>query len=192
MPTTKWLAMISALALISCSHRVAVPTTFYPVYPERNAAGDPIVAVFEGRIPCADSDACAMRKVSLVFYARDHGRVPTTYWLDQVKVGLSNDRLVHTGPWSIRAGVQGYPDGVVYALDSAADPSLQSFWRVTDDIVLVLDPAGRPKSGNAAWGFMLSRNCARYGPRHYGVDPRTRSWVSEGSSNCTSPPIPTD
>jgi disulfide bond formation protein DsbB len=35
--------------------------TFEPPYPQVNAAGDPILAVFEGRIPCS-SPHCERRK----------------------------------------------------------------------------------------------------------------------------------
>jgi hypothetical protein len=190
MPTIPLLVVMSTLALASCAHLESAQTDFVPAYPDRNVVGDPIVAVFEGRIPCADGDGCDMRKVSLVLYGRDRGQVPTTYWLGQVQVGLSDDRRVHTGTWTIQVGVSGYPNGVVYTLDSTADPSLRWFWRVNDDIALVLDSTGRPKAGNAAWGYMLSRDCAPYGPRSYGVDRRTRSWVSEGSSNCASSAMP--
>jgi hypothetical protein len=192
MPTILLLVAISTLALANCAHLESAQTDFVPAYPDRNAVGDPIVAVFEGRIPCADGDGCDMRKVSLVLYGRDRGQVPTTYWLGQVQVGLSDGRRVHTGTWTIQVGVSGYPNGVVYALDPTADPSLRWFWRVNDDIALVLDSNRRPKAGNAAWGYMLSRDCAAYGPRSYGIDQRTGSFVSESSSNCASSAMPKD
>jgi hypothetical protein len=83
--------------------------------------------------------------------------------------------------------VQEYPNGLVYALDSHADPSLQYLWRVNNEIVLVLDPNLRPKVGNAAWGFMLSRDCEPYGPRTYPYDERAKRFVPVSSSNCTPP-----
>jgi hypothetical protein len=166
------------LLLLGCAHSNPVQTTFDPAYPERNGAGDAIVAVFDGRIPCA-APACEMRKVELVLYGRDDGRNPTTYWLGQTRVGMGNGRLVQQGTWAMRRGVQGYPDGLMYALDSSADPSLQYFWRVNDDIVLVLGPNLRPRVGNAAWGFMLSRDCAR-----------TKRFVPVYESNCPSPGLP--
>jgi hypothetical protein len=180
---------VLVLALLGCAHSNPVQTTFDPAYPERNGAGDPIVAVFEGRIPCT-TQACEMRKVELVLYGRDHGQKPTTYWLGQLRVGMGNDRLVQQGAWAIRRGVRGYPDGLMYALDSSADPSLQYFWRVNDDIVLVLGPNLRPRVGNAAWGFMLSRDCAPYGPRTYPYDERAKRFVPVHESNCPSPVVP--
>jgi hypothetical protein len=178
------LLTVSLLVLLGCVHQDPVQTTFDPAYPERNSAGDPIVAVFQGRIPCA-IQGCEMRKVELVFYGRDAGRTPTSYWLGQVGVGLGNESLVQQGAWTARRGLQEYPDGLVYELVSSADASLQYLWRVNDEIVLVLDQKLRPKAGNAAWGFMLSRDCAPYGPRTYPYDARAKRFVASAQvSSC--------
>ena len=168
---------LSALSLIGCVHHEPVQTTFDPPYPERNSAGDPILAVFAGRIPCAVM-GCEMRKVELVLYARDDAHVATTYWLGQIGVGMGNDRVVQQGTWAGRRGAQDYPDALVYALDKSAEPSLQYLWRVNDEVLLVLDQNMRPRAGNGAWGFMLSRNCAPYGPRPYPYDQRARRFVA--------------
>jgi hypothetical protein len=179
-----FLFTLSLLAMLGCVHD-PVQTTFDPAYPERNGAGDSILAVFEGRIPCA-IEGCEKRKVVLVFYGRDEGRVPTSYWLGVV--GIGNDSLVQQGVWTTRRGVQEYPNGLVYILDSKADPSLQFLWRVNDEIILVLDQDLRPKAGDAAWGYMLSRDCAAYGPRTYPYDKRTKQFVATVStSNCPPP-----
>jgi hypothetical protein len=188
MKSRTFLLSLTLFALLGCAHRNLVQTTFDPAYPERNSVGDPIVAVFEGRIPCAITD-CEMRKVEVVLYGRDNGRIPTTYWLGQVGVGLGNDRLVQQGAWTIRRGLQDYPDGLVYQLDSSADPSLQYLWRVNNEIVLVLDQELRPRVGDAAWGFMLSRDCAPYGPRTYPYDERTKRFVP---TTCRSSCAPLD
>ena len=171
--------------VVGCAHRNSVQTTFDPPFPERNGANDPIVAVFFGRIPCALGE-CEKRKVELVLYGRDQGRIPTTYWLGQIGVGLGDERAVAVGSWTIKRGVQGFPEAVVYALDSAADRTLQYTWRVSDDVLLVLDPEMRPRSGNGAWGYMLSRDCAPYGPRTYPYDQRTKQFAATESSksNC--------
>jgi hypothetical protein len=180
------LPAVSVLVLLGCVHQ-PVQTTFDPAYPERNGAGDPVVAVFEGRIPC-DVQGCDKRKVELVLYGRDAGRNPTTYWLGQVRDGMGDDRLVRQGTWSVRRGLQEYPDGLVYALDAGAEPSLQYLWRVNDDVILVLDQNLRPQAGNAAWGFMLSRDCTPYGPRTYPYDERAKRFVPSASgSNCAPP-----
>ena len=65
---------------LGCVHPNAVQTTFTPAYPEHQIAGDAIMAVFEGRIPCAEQ-SCEMRKVELVLYGTNAGQIQTTYWL---------------------------------------------------------------------------------------------------------------
>jgi hypothetical protein len=140
--------------------------TFDPPYPETNADGDPILAVFEGRIPCS-LEGCEKMKVGIVFYGKSATGAPSTYWLGTVAVALGNERAVTTGTWTIGRGVQAYPDAPVYELDSAAPAELRWFWRVSDDILLPLDQDRTPKAGNSGWGTMLSRNAAPYGPRTY-------------------------
>jgi hypothetical protein len=143
------------------------PTTvsFDPPYPRLNAAGDPILAMFEGRIPCA-SPNCERRKVSLVLYEHSATKTPSTYWLGAV--GLSgNERIVIEGAWTIRQGVHDFPEAVVYELDAGAPDDLRRHWRVSEDVLLPLDQSLRPQAGNAAWGYMLSRYHAPYGPRTY-------------------------
>jgi hypothetical protein len=186
MRTRALAAIPLVLLLAACIHSDPVQTTFAPPYPERNGAGDPILAVFAGRIPCAIT-GCEMRKVELVLYGSEPA--PTTYWLGQVGLGLGNDPLVQRGTWIGRRGVQQYPDALVYALDANADPSLQYFWRVSDEILLLLDPNMRPRAGTAAWGAMLSRNCAAYGPTTYPYDKRTKRFIAPmpGTADCSHP-----
>lgn len=184
-PATRTILLSNlVLALSGCVHTNTVQTTFDPAYPERNRAGDPIVAVFEGRIPCPIR-GCDKLKVELVLYGRDSGRIPTTYWLGQVSTG--DDPLVQQGAWTTHRGLQQYPDGLVYQFDTNADANLQYLWRVNDEIVLVLDQNLRPKVGNAAWGFMLSRDCMPYGPRTYPYDTRERRFVAPAEVSSCSP-----
>ena len=56
---------------------------------------------------------------------------------------------------------------MVYELDASAPDDLQRHWRVSEDVLLPLDPGMRPLPGDAAWGYMLSRDTAPYGPRTY-------------------------
>jgi len=134
-----------------------------PPYPETNARGEPILAVFEGRIPCASG--CEKMKVGLVLYYDRDTKVPTTYWLGIIGVGIGNDRVVTQGAWTISRGATEYPEAMVYELDAKANPDLRRFWRVNDDILLPLDRNMTPKAGNAAWGTMLSRDAEPYGPK---------------------------
>jgi hypothetical protein len=148
-------------------NRPTPPTTvtFEPPYPQLNAAGDPILAVFEGRIPCSLPN-CGRRKVGLVLYEHAATRTPSTYWLGLI--GLTgNDRIVIQGTWTIRKGAKDFPEAVVYELDASAPDDLQRHWRVSEDVLLPLDRSMRPLAGNAAWGYMLSRYDAPYGPRTY-------------------------
>jgi hypothetical protein len=176
--------MLVALALAACVRSGPVRTTFDPPYPERNGVGEPILGVFFGRIPCAIK-ACEMRKVELVLYGSE--QVPTTYWLGQVGSGVGNGWVVQQGKWAGQRGVRGYPDALVYALDTNADPSLRYLWRVNDEILLVLDPDLGPRAGTGAWGFMLSRDCAPYGPRTYAYDGRAKRFIAPKSADSSCP-----
>jgi hypothetical protein len=144
-------------------HRAAV--TFDPPYPQVNAGGDPILAVFEGRTPCPVVN-CEKLKVGLVLYHDRKESSATTYWLGIIGTH-GNDRVVTSGTWAIRRGVENYPDAVVYELDANAALDLRYYWRVNDDILLLLDRSMHPKVGNSAWGYMLSRYAEPYGPRTY-------------------------
>jgi NlpE N-terminal domain len=159
------VAVAAILVLLNSHQHRRISATFDPPYPETNANGDPIRVVLEGRIPCSMTD-CERLKVQLVLYEDRQEKTPTTYWLGIVGT-RGNDRVVTQGAWDIRRGVEGYPEGLVYALDQHADEDLRYFWRVNDNILLLLDRRMSPKSGNAAWGYMLSRYDAPYGPRTY-------------------------
>jgi hypothetical protein len=160
------LLAIAVLVWMLASHRPHLVTaSFDPPYPETNSSGDPILAVLEGRIPCSVA-GCDKRKVGLVLYESKKDRAPATYWLGVVGTH-GNDRVVTQGSWEIRRGVTGYPDALVYVLDSNTEDDLRYFWRVNDNIVLLLDERMNPKVGTAAWGYMLSRYDGPYGPRTY-------------------------
>lgn len=154
-----------SLTLSGCSAAEPGPVTFALPYPETSAAGEPILAAFDGRIPCHVA-GCEKRKVTVVFY-RQAGAQSGTYWLGVVAVALGDERDVRQGAWTSRTGVDGYPNAPVYMLDANAPEDLKSFWRVSDDVLLPLDAQSRPQRGNAAWGYMLSRYAEPYGPRTY-------------------------
>lgn len=166
----------AVVLLAACAAAPPVQTRFARPYPERNAAGEPILAVFVGRVPC-DTRACEMRKVELVLYGSEAGAGARTYWLGQVRVGAGNERDVAEGAWQPARGLREHPQALRYELDARADPSLRRMWRVSEDVMLVLDDALRPRPGNGAWGFMLSRDCAPYGPRDYAYDERARRFA---------------
>jgi hypothetical protein len=159
------IASAGFFALFQRSYFQRAAVTFDPPYPQLNAAGDPILAVFEGRTPCPVAN-CERLKVGLVLYHDQKESSPTTYWLGLIGTS-GNDRLVTSGTWTIRRGVENYPDAVVYELDANAALDLRYYWRVNEDIVLLLDRSMHPRVGNAAWGYMLSRYAEPYGPRTY-------------------------
>jgi hypothetical protein len=154
----------SALTLAGCAGERTL--TFDPPYPSVDSHGEPIRAVFEGRIPCAAP--CEKLKVQLVVYETRHAKTPSTYWLGVIDT-LRDERLVSRGRYTLRQGLEGYPQAVVYELDTNAFAGLRYFWQVNEDILLVLDDRLRPKPGDAAWGYMLSRYDAPYGPRTYSL-----------------------
>ena len=154
-----------SLALMGCAVSRDSPRTFDPPYPQMNRDGDPILAVFEGRIPCHLAN-CQVLKVGLVLYRHRDTKAPSTYWLGVVG-GRGNDRTVTQGTWLERRGTKEYPDAPVYELDSNAGLGFRFFWRVNENILLPLDETMSPKAGNAAWGTMLSRYTEPYGPRTY-------------------------
>lgn len=133
------------------------PTTFEPPYPSVNANGDPFLGVFEGRTPCTDCNESEKVKVALVLYQNPETKAPSTYWLGRVLVGKGNDLIVTQGTWTIRHGIKGYPEAVVYQLDSNTPEGLRSYWLVNENILLPLDQNMNLKVGNASWGYMLSR-----------------------------------
>jgi hypothetical protein len=171
------LAVLAAIALAACAAS-PMQTTFDPPYPERNGDGDPILASFEGRIPC-EVERCDKLKVSLVLYHDARTKAPSTYWLGIVPGVADAQRAATTGTWTMRKGVAGYPDATVYVLDANADSRVRHFWAVDEDILLVLDADMRPKVGTAAWGYMLGRDTRPYGPRTYVYDERERRFTGE-------------
>jgi hypothetical protein len=184
------LIVLVVLALAGCISSDTVQTTFDPLYPERNAHDDPILAVYEGRIVCAFGD-CEMMKVTLVLYHNAETKAPTTYWLGFIGVGKGNDGTVTQGTWTLGRGILEYPEAVVYQLDANAHFHLRNYWRVNEDILLALDPTMRPKVGNSAWGSMLSRYAESYGPRTYPYDYRARRFIAPTGSNLSGSPSKT-
>lgn len=100
-----------------------------PPHPEISAGGDPIGAVFEGRVPCKK---CLLRededRACALCGAGDQGS-------DDVLAGLcnglgvsgANDRTEIQGTWREQRGAEGYPDAVVYALDERAPAELRYY-----------------------------------------------------------------
>jgi hypothetical protein len=125
-------------------------------------AGSSQYGIFEGRTPCGD---CQLVKMSLTFYRGSDG-APTGYKLARSFVGMGNDRYITEGEWKSVSG-GGHP--VIYQLDANSPADLASysvqgpkdevasFLPVGDDILLLLDQNLKPRVGNGAFSFTLSR-----------------------------------
>lgn len=145
------LPALALMVLAGCAPSPSVPQAWYPPV---NARGDPVFAVFESRIPCAD---CEKIKFALALYRDRDTQAPTTYRLARVYVGNGNDRTVNEGTWSITRGAKPDPQAVVYRLDAAAPAEFRSFWAIGQDILFILDQDGGPRVGNAGYGYALNR-----------------------------------
>jgi hypothetical protein len=133
----------------------ASATVREPLYPTTNERGDPLRGVFAGRVPCGD---CYAIKFMLVLYHAADTKAPSTYKLTRVHVGRGNDRTVNEGTWAMATrGVAGYPNAIVYTLDSNAPAEFRSYWAINENLLLVLDQYGNPRVGNGGFGFILNR-----------------------------------
>jgi hypothetical protein len=152
-----YLLVVSLIAIIitGCGNLTETPAaTFAPWYPSVNENGDPVFAVFESRIPCAD---CEVIKFSLVLYWDQETKTPTTYEMARVYVGKGNDRTINKGTWTITAGTKLDPQAVVYQLNSNAPEEFLSFWAIGRDILFILDQDMNPRVGTAAWSYALNK-----------------------------------
>jgi hypothetical protein len=167
MQSAKSIAIAACLLLAGCVHSGMREETFAPAYPEFDQHHDPIFGVFQGRIPCSGTSDDQI-KLTLVLYRNKETRAAGTYWMGSVSLCelRHSDTPVETqGVWQMRQGVKDYPGATVYELDAAARADLRLYWQLNDNILLPLDDAMSPKAGNAAWGYMLSRDTAPYGPK---------------------------
>lgn len=154
MPLRRWCVALVVI-LAGCASVPHAPTPLAPWYPALNAHGDPVCAVFESRIPCAD---CEKIKVALALYQNRVTKVPTTYQLARVYVAHSpEDRLVQEGMWTITHGMPLDPHAVVYQLDANVPQEFQAYWAIGQDILFLLDQARQPRVGTAGYGYAFNK-----------------------------------
>lgn len=126
-----------------------------------NDAGDPVGAVYEGRVPCSDMDppSCEKVKVALVLYQEIDSGALTTYKLARVYVGDTPEgRQERTeGAVTVAPGTSLDPGATVYELDSSAPLDFRLFWAIGDDLLFILDQHRQPKVGTASWSYVLNR-----------------------------------
>jgi hypothetical protein len=147
-----------AVVLAGCAQLQTDPE---PWYPPSNQAGDPVLAVYEGRVPCTDpaKRGCDKVKLALVLYQDVRSGAPTTYRLAQVYVAEEpeGERIVAEGTWSISHGTRLDPEASVYQLDAQAPAAWRSYWAIGPDILFILDDQRVPRVGTASWSYVLNR-----------------------------------
>ena len=137
-----------ALALAACG---AEDGTFMPPFPPEEIPADALVGIFEGKFPC---ETCVKIKTALVLLQEPATGNPTRYLLRQNQTGAPEDS---EGSWRIRRGSRFDPGAVVYELQPPGSPVTIDYLTVGPDILLLLDEQLRPRVGNAAYSFTLSR-----------------------------------
>jgi hypothetical protein len=149
--TRPLLAALVLACLAACS---PAPTAIEPWYQATNAGGDPLFAVFESRIPCAD---CQTIKFALVLYRDRASGAPSTYRLARVHVGKGDERTVSEGTWRMARGTKLDPQALVYQLDANAPVEFRAFWAIGRDLLFILDRDLQPRLGTAGYGYALNR-----------------------------------
>ncbi len=152
-------ALVVAYGVLA-ANQPARQTVFPPWYPAANDAGDPAFVDFENHVPCEIDDppaeGCQRVKFGLVLYRDPESNEPTTYVMSRIRVGVSNDRQVNEGTWSIEHGTALDPEATVYRLDTGAPEGLDAYWPIGDEILFVLDEQLMPRVGDAAYGYALN------------------------------------
>lgn len=152
-----WLSMLMGIVLTGCmtiNTLEKTPPTIEPWYPAVNEHGDPVFAVFESRIPCAD---CEKIKFALALYRNRETKTPTTYKLARVYVAKGDDRTINEGTWAITHGTKSDPQAVVYQLDANAPQEFRSYWLISQDILFILDQDMNPRAGDAGYSYALNK-----------------------------------
>ena len=146
------ITAILLLLLISCKKDQGGP--LQPWYPETNEHGDPVSGVFESRIPCED---CERLKFSLVIYENAQTHLMSTYLMSRIYVGKSDERITNTGNIIITTGTSLDSFHTIYRLTSGAPAEYQSFWKIDEHLLFILDENLTPMVGDAGYGFVLNR-----------------------------------
>jgi hypothetical protein len=139
------------LLMSSCKAQKNAPA---PWYPATNTNGDSVLAVYESRIPCPD---CERLKFALVIYGNTQTGSPSTYTMARIYVGKNNDRLTNSGKILVKQGTSLDSMHIVYYLSTGAPKEYQIFWKVTKDILFILDDNLTPRVGDAGQGYALNR-----------------------------------
>ncbi len=139
------------LFMASCEAQQIAPE---PWFSKTDTNGDSVLAVYESRIPCPD---CERLKFALVIYGNTRTGLPSTYTMARVYVGKNNDRLTNSGNIVVKQGTALDSTHIVYQLSTGAPSEYQLYWKVTNDILFVLDENLTPRVGDAGQGYVLNR-----------------------------------
>ncbi len=140
------------LLLIGCKKDQGSPLPHW--YPETNELGDPVSGVFESTIPCED---CERLKFSIVIYENAQTHLLTTYLMSRIYVGKSDERITNAGSIIISTGTSLDSLRTIYRLTSGAPAEFQSFWKIDEHLLLILDENLTPMVGDAGYEFVLNR-----------------------------------
>lgn len=143
--------LVNAVFMSSCQAQKSAPA---PWYSATNANGDSVLAVYESRIPCPD---CERLKFALVIYGNTRTGFPSTYTMARVYVGKNDDRLTNSGNIVVKQGTSLDRTHTVYQLTTGAPTEYRFFWKITKDILFVLDDTLTPRVGDAGQGYALNR-----------------------------------
>lgn len=117
-----------------------------------------VLGVFEGRTPCGriavqftgfPGDGCEKIKWRLTLYQDSASGRPTTF-------RYQGTRTSREGTWALSRGTPSEPGATVIRLTPAAPHPAIAFQKV-DDVLLLLDGAGKAVVGDASWSYTLNR-----------------------------------
>lgn len=149
------LILLLSLSGLNGSCQKKLPASQLPGwYNTTNEQGHPLLGVFENHLPCSD---CSRLKFALAIYKDPATGLPSTYVMARVYVAKSEDRETNTGIITMTQGTKTDPDAVVYKLDNNAPGEFRSFWKLSDDILFVLDSDMGPRVGTAGYGYALNK-----------------------------------
>jgi hypothetical protein len=147
------------IGLAACAQQPATPIA--PWYPAVDEGGNPVSALFEGRVPCSEPAlrGCDKVKVALALY-RDRSGALKTYRLGRVYVAESpqGSLQVVSGAATSTRGTKLDASAVVIQLDEKAPAEFRAYWAIGENILFVLDAERAPKVGTASWSYVLNRN----------------------------------
>jgi len=146
------ITAVLVLLLIGCKKDQGGPLPSW--YPETNEDGDPVSAIFESRIPCED---CERLKFSIVIYENAQTHLLTTYLMSRIYVGKSDERITNAGNITVSTGTSLDSLHIIYRLTSGAPAEYQSFWKIDEHLLFILDENLTPMVGDAGYGFVLNR-----------------------------------